>query len=197
MRTRLGLAALTLALAPFGASSPAQATTTVDRPAYLNIVVDSSESAEQPPRWRLETLPLRTDDAAALSVTPNVDCSTAFAVRQKFVVNCRPRTNPPDIVIPGSGEVVNGAWRCQNAGVRATIQGPVQGESVTGRIICGEPIGFATSCTAAAATPQGLAQWGGACTAFAPSGPMPIRCEVDLANVLIDNWTVTCMSTDP
>lgn len=196
MRTRLGMAALVLAVAPFGAgAAPAQATT-VAWPAYLNVVVESSGNAQEQPRWRLETAPLRTDDATT-STTPDVTCSTAFAAKQAFVVNCRPKTNPPSIVLPGTGEVVDRSWRCQNAGVRATIEGPVSGESITGRIVCGEPIGFATSCTAHATTPQGLARWGGACAAAAPSGPMPIRCEVDLSNVLVDNWTVTCMTTDP
>jgi hypothetical protein len=196
MRLRLGLALLALAPLPLAGSPAHAATVEVERPAYLNIVVQSngdSQDLQKPPTWSVQRLEATDGDT---TLSPRVNCDTAFLPGQSFAVRCVP-VQEPDPLPTSSGTVTVRGRRCMNAAVRATIDGPVPAEQVTGTITCGEPIAVAASCTATAGTPTTSGTFTGACTQVAPNGPLPIRCFVDLSRVRFDSWTVTCMGTDP
>lgn len=206
MRLRLGLALLALAAVTPGAISAnaAPAATVLAWPAVVNIVVDAPERQDLPPTYRLESFAngvalndTFTIDGVDLNTRPELDCQTEFVPRLRFQVDCRPKADPPPIVLPATNEVVNRAWQCWNAAVKAEITGPMQGEAVTGAIVCGEPQGSVASCTATANTASLPAGWSGQCVATTNANRLPIRCMVDLTKVFLDTWRVTCYSTDP
>jgi hypothetical protein len=196
MRPRIGVALLALASAPFaGTPAGAAATATVARPAYLNIVVTSSEQPglEAPPRYRVEKVQPVAGDT---TLSPEVSCSTVYQPTAAFEVTCTPVAEPDPL--PLSNTVTVTGRQCVNAAVRAEIKGPFQNEAVTGRITCGENAQLGAGCTATASTPDLTAGgYSGLCQAPAPNGPLPIRCWVDLSRVHYDSWQVTCMGTDP
>jgi hypothetical protein len=192
MRPLLGAALLALASAPFAA--PADAVV-VARPAYLNIVVDSPQSPQQPPRFRVE----RVDPAGSTALSPRVSCWSKFDQQQverpSFTVTCVPEVEE-DVAV--TDDVRVSGRRCENAGVRVEVAGPVPNEQVTGTITCGQPVVAAASCTATASLLDPLnGGFTGHCAQALQSGPMPISCHVDLSRVRYDRWQVTCYGTDP
>lgn len=200
MRLRTGVTLLA-ALAPLAFASPSAGA--VERPAYINVIVESDPRVDsqpgrgQPPRFRVETIDANGGVIdTSFGISPHVKCTSVFEQFVQFTVTCAPVSDDP--IMLGDETVISG-WRCENAAVRAEIQGPRPNEWVTGTITCGEPPATTgASCTATASTPDVLAGgFSGMCFQPAPNGPLPITCTVDLSGVWLDTWRVTCYGTDP
>lgn len=201
MRLRLGVALLALAPLPLAVTAPAQAIeVNAARPGYLNIIVTATERHPEQqfaePKFRVEDLRLNQEDT---TLSPRVDCTREFAPTQFFSVTCSPVAEPAllDAQTTQGDRVTIEGRQCVNAGVRASISGPVALEQVTGTIMCGDPVQVTASCTAVAALPGVNGGYSGSCAQVAPEGPFPIRCWVDLSRVHYDHWEVTCYGTDP
>jgi hypothetical protein len=195
MRRGLGVALLALAPVPLAGTPAGAATVTTALPAYLNVVVDSAgEGFDVPPRYHVDRIEPVAGDT---TVSPKVDCSTAFQPHAFFEVTCRPVPEPERSPLPDTVSVQG--RRCVNASVKAAISGPAINEAVTGRITCGEQPASGAACTATATTPDvnNPGWFSGSCVQLAPEGPLPIRCWVDLTRVVVDSWQVTCYGTDP